>query len=179
MGAGSNSSDNSSRPLTAQERSDIFTQAIGDIGKAQTSMNTPGYTAPTFQGLSGGDYNALQDSILKGATSGLDYAKGQDMKNLDNDLAKRGIWSSGLAEQAIGDLNAKYAPQYEKAGADATTSRYNLQSQESNAQNTFNLANAQQTNSSQWKPLEFLQGLWNGTGGAISSGGSSGFNFNI
>lgn len=159
-------------------------------------LNAPQYTSPSYQSpgeaktLTGQDYDALQAALTSGYEAPLDYAKGQDVKSMNQDLANRGIWSSGLAEQATKDLDAVYAPQYAQAGANATNARYGLQSSEdqmlnqyalqnAGQQNTFNLANAGQTYQSQWAPLNYLQGIWNGTGGAISNGGSGGWNFSI
>lgn len=165
-------------------------------GRSTYALNAPSYEAPSYvasaapKTLSGGDYEALQRAELQGNTAGLDYAKSKDLQNFNNSAGAKGIWSSGLALKGEGDIKAGYAPQYEKAGADATAQRYGLQSgenqavnafnqQESGARNTFNANNAQQNYNSKWAPLNYLQGMWNGTGGAISNGSSGGFNFNL
>jgi hypothetical protein len=235
MGSGSQDSASSNRPLTAPERSDLYTGALADFASTTPSLintntgsgvqgkpgyspttyslnapsyNSPEYTSPEYtyqtdpQMLSDGDLSALQQQMTSGYTSGLDYAKGKDTENLNADLAKRGVWSSGIADKAIlNQVDAVYAPQYAKAGADATAAADTLQSgqlqqantlsaqnaqsqnafnaQNAGTQNTFNLANASAQNSAQWAPLNYLQGIWNGTGGTMGSGSSSGWNMNI
>lgn len=214
MGIGGNSGggNQSSRPLNAAERSalyetsiknlaqtspDYFTQSTGADGNTTYGINAPKYSAPSYvdpgtaQTISNGDYNKLQSDLTDGYTAPLDYAKAKDTQNMNDSMAARGLWSSGLADKAIlNNVDAVYAPQYAKAGADATNARYGLQSaenqmlnnyntQNSGAQNTFNLQNATATDSSNWAPLNYLQGLWNGTGGTISNGSQSNFGFSI
>lgn len=206
MGGGGNSSSSSSRPLTGPQRSQIYQSALADFAGSAPDLfssngkgyqvNVPEYEAPTYSSagnplqIAGGDLNALQQQMTSGYTSGLDYSKAKDETRANADLARRGVWSSGIAEKAIQDVDASYAPQYAKAGADATNAAFNLQNsqnqsinqlnqQAANSENTFNLANASAENQSQWAPLNFLQGIWNGTGGAISNGSSGGFSFNI
>jgi hypothetical protein len=154
---------------------------------------TPTYQAPgAYQKLANGDYDALQTSLLQGNTAGLDYAKANDTKNMNQDLSNRGIWSTGLAEQATKDLDAGYAPQYTKAGADATNARYSLQSADNAGANAYNLNAAQNANNfnvtnannayqSGWQPLEYLRNLWNGTSGQTSGSSSfgQGLEFNV
>ena len=76
---------------------------------------------------------------------------------------------------------------YTAAGAEAAAQRYGMQSQEQQFLNqltaqeaaretAYRQAEAQQQFASQWAPLEYLMGLYNQTGGAISSGKSSGMN---
>ena len=186
MGGGSNSQSSSSRPLTGPERANIFNWGMDAI--AGSSQGIPykgavspyeGYTAVAPQTLTGGDYNRLQDDVLSGYTAGIDRAKAIDSERLDADLAKRGIWSSGLAVRAQNDLTERYAPQYTAAGGQATQARYGLQSQELGAANMMNASEADKVYQSKWRPAEYLAGLWNGTGGAMSSGSGSGWNFSI
>jgi hypothetical protein len=134
-------------------------------------INLPVYQTPQYQ--TPGQFQA------GGYTAGLDYAKGQDTERLNSDLAKRGIWSSGLAEKAMGDLSAGYAPAYEKAGADQATAQnaYNLTGAQ-NA-NNFNVTNANNAYQAGWTPLEYLRNLWSGTSGQTSGSSSFGQSLNV
>lgn len=146
---------------------------------------TPDYQSPgAYQGISNGDYNKLQTDVLSGYTAGLDYDKSKAMSTLNDSLAKRGIWSSGAAVQAENDLNNSYSGAYGKAGADATSNRYSLESADKLAENnynqtaakeanTYNQTNTQNQFSAGYAPLNYLSNLWNGTAGTV--GGSSTF----
>ncbi|KAB0668939.1 hypothetical protein F6V30_13965 [Oryzomonas sagensis] len=134
-------------------------------------INFPTYQTPTYQ--SAGDFQK------GGYTAGLDYAKAQDASKLNSDLASRGIWSSGLAEQATKDLNSAYSGAYEKAGADQATAQnqYNLNA--ANQANQFNQTNAQNQFTSGWAPLNYLSSIWSGTAGNVGGSNSFGANINI
>ncbi|MBW4053984.1 MAG: hypothetical protein HIU83_01005 [Proteobacteria bacterium] len=134
-------------------------------------INLPVYQTPQYQ--SGGAFQA------GGYTQGLDYAKGKDMQALDNNLAKRGLWSSGLALQAANDTNAAYSGAYEKAGADQATAQNAYNQAGAQAANNFNVTNANNSYQAGWKPLEYLQGLWNNTGGQTSGSSSFGQSINV
>lgn len=226
---GSNETASSSTPLTGQQRTDIYdaaSKALGSNSAINQQVNSlsqydsPRYTAtkdaPTaqYQGagpaqtLNGGDYQALQDSLINSRLAVLDRQKGNDNKNLDEQMSARGIYNSGLALRAKNDLSERYVPQEQSAISDAVNQRYNLQANEqaglnsyglakSNQANTFNLQNyaAQQQNNqanataqntwnadqtqkqydAKWRPMDYLQGLWNGTGGSVSSSTGGGW----
>lgn len=183
----SGSSSNTSKPLTGAERSNIFNYGMRDI---TGSVNNPAlnidYQAPIYQssgpyqGLSNGDYNALQQSLYSGATAGLKQYEQDARDNIDQSLSDRGLWSSGIAQAAQNDLTNSLADNYQNAGANAAAQRYGLQAQdlaqqnaynqgESQFANQFNVQNANQNYASQWAPLEYLQGLYNQTGGVITN----------
>jgi len=187
MGGGSNSQSSSSRPLTGPERANVYNWGLDSI-VGQHGLPYKGreeyqpyirYDAVKPQTLTDGDYDKLQSDMLSGYVSGIDRAKAVDSERLDADLAKRGIWSSGLAVRAQNDLTERYAPQYTAAGGQATQARYGLQSQELGNVNMMNASEADKVYQSKWRPAEYLSGLWNGTGGAVSSGSGSGWNFSI
>jgi len=175
-------------PAVYDDQGNVVTPGSG----TSYSLNAPQYVAPTYQSagtpqqISGGDLQQMQKDMTAGYTAPLDAAKATDITNENSDLAKRGIWSSGLAEQAMGDINKQYAPQYAQAGANATNAAYGLSNsqnqsvnslaqQNANSANNFNITNAAQQNASNWAPLNYLQGLWNGTGGQTSSSNSFSF----
>jgi hypothetical protein len=175
-----------------------------------------------------------------------------DAKNVDAQLAKRGLYSSGIAIDAQNDLNERYIPQINAAASEASAQRYGLQSGENQgvnqfvlsntgmlnegdfqraqsenqfnqtndqqenafnlnqsaaenawrranatdtnqfnlqkaagqtqtsqaqagAENTFNTDQAEKQYNAKWRPLDYLQGVWNGTGGSISSSTGGGW----
>lgn len=173
MSFGGGGSGSSSQPLTGDQRADILNKGVAAISQNLNALPFGGYTSPTYQpGMVAGDYNTMQQQLLKGGEAGLDYAKGKDLEAYNNDAAKRGIWSSGLALRGENDINAAYAPQYAAAGATAAGQAANLSQQNSAAQNAFNQANAQNQYNASWAPLNYLQGIFNQTGGTISNSSS-------
>lgn len=190
--SGGSDSKSSSKPLTGAERADIFNWGMGSVEKGQnsnvfanTQYNAPNYNQASYQGLSGGDYDAFEQALYQSQISGLSDYETQARENADQDAANRGIWSSGLAMQNQNDITDKFADNYQSAGANAAAQRYMMQQQDlagqnqfnqNNAamENTFNQGNAQQQYAAQWAPLEYLMGMYNQTGGAISSSKSSG-----
>lgn len=191
MSFGGGGSSQTSKPLTGAERSEIYQAGMGNISGSMkdNTLNMPGYNAPSFASaatplsMSPGDYQAMQKSLLEGGTAGLDYAKQKDLERFNESAAKRGIWSSGLAEQGETDIKTGYAPQYAAAGATAAGQAAGLQSQqnqslntlaaqEAAARNAFAQSNAQNLYQSQWQPLNYLKDIYNQSGGTISSGSS-------
>lgn len=191
MGGGG--SKNESKPLSANQRANIYNKALERIGSTLSSdfsgyfssYQPPEYASPgEARTLSGGDYDALQQSIYDSATAGLSAFEERERERVNQDAADRGIWSSGLAMQAQDDVTDTLAQYYKQAGADAATQRYQLQSQEleglnnynlqeSSQQNSFNQGNASSEYESQWRPLDYLAGIFAQGSGTISSGSSS------
>lgn len=134
-------------------------------------INLPVYQTPQYQ--SPGQFQK------GGYTAGLDYAKGQDIKNVNQDLANRGIWSTGLADAAVQNREAGYAPAYEKAGADQATAQNAYNQNAADSANNFNVTNTNNAYQAGWQPLQFLQGLWNGTSGQTSGSSSFGQSLNM
>lgn len=191
---GSQGSSSTSTPLTGAQRAEAYQSGLSNMFgvsaadfKKQNPTAMPGEYTPTANAgaarvLNNGDYNKLQGDVLAGNTAGLDYAKNKDLKEADNDAAKRGVWSSGLVLQSKKDIDSAYAPAYAKAGGDATSQRYALETADLAAQNNRDATNAaftaDQKNKqyeSKWRPADYLAGVWNGTGGTVSSGTSGGW----
>lgn len=190
------------QPYYQYDAPDYVQSNIYDPGNASQAAYTGGkiYDAGNAKQMANGDYDRLEQSIVQSRTAPLLAAYGIQSQRLDSDLAKRGIYSSGAATQAQNDLTTSFLPQLTQAGADAAAQRYGMQQQDLNSMNQYNLARAgqltsagqtesQQANSfnmenanrnmaSAWKPAEFGLGLYNNTGGTISSGGG-GWNFMI
>ena len=171
-GGGSFSTNTStSRPLTAGERSESFNAGINNITSTMPAWAGMGtYNAPQFQSMTGGDYDRLEQNILTSRVAPLVSAYQTQAGRLDSDLAKRGIYSSGAATQAQNDLTGSFLPQLTAAGAEAATQRYGLQNQELSALNQYNMENANRDYAAKWRPADYMSGIWNNTGGVISSG---------
>jgi len=97
--------------------------------------------------LHGGDYNALQQSILESRVIPLEYAMRGAQEQVDQDLADRGLYSSGLAVRAKNDVQERFAPVLASAAADAVTQRYGLQAQDLGNVNQYELGRAGMLNS--------------------------------
>ena len=299
MSFGSNSSSSSSRPLTGPERASSFGWGLSSMfSKAEDNEKAngwgryfqqvaPGYssaytrTMPDAERLrftdpgemslrSSVDYDRLEQSIIESRLAPLRQFEQRQREALDQSLADRGIYSSGLAVEAQNDLSRELAPTISQAANEAVTTRYgfeqgdnqsanqyqlgrsgmlnefNLSSDRygldrANLQNQYGLARAGMLNeqdlarsqardqyalgaqsanldrsryladaalqerqgrldhnfrvnqdyndrqqeeamrryNAAWRPLDFMQGLWNQTGGAISTGGGSGWEIGI
>jgi hypothetical protein len=182
---GGNDSTSNSRPLTADERAAAYNAGISSMGNTlgsgylnNGSLNTSGltYQTPTYQSLGDGDYDAYQKSIYDSTANNLDTTWKNRSADINQSMADRGLWSSGVAEQVLNDdYNENWLPQYTQAANNAATTRYQLQAQDLANQNTFNTNQAEQEYNSKWRPLDYAQGLYNGTGGVISSSNSTGW----
>lgn len=182
---GDNSTTSSSRPLTAAERNETYWAAMQNMARTDPRYNNGNneswlfeplqYEGQTYQEMGNGDYDRLEQNMYNSATAGLGRQEQLWRDQTDQSLADRGIWSSGVAQRAQGDVTERLAPQYAKAGADAALSRYQLQNANTQARNQFNQNEANQQWASRWRPLEYTSGLWNGTGGAISNSSGGGW----
>ena len=197
MSSGGGSSS-SSKPLSAAQRSAIFKSGMSNVNNYKDSsvFGDVGYNAPSYassggyQRLSDGDYDAYQQAMYDSSTAGLQQYEDEQRQRTDQSMSDRGIWSSGAAEQAQADVTDQFASLYSQAGANSAASRYALEAQdnanasqynqnESSMLNSFNMNNAQQDYASQWAPLEYLMGMYNQTGGAVSNSESSSSPFNF
>lgn len=172
LNAGGGSSAQRSGQMSAGQRQAIYNQAMANV-------KLPGgdaYDAPEQKMLTGGDYDNLQGSLVQGYTAPLDYAKGRDIEMFNNSAGAKGIWSTGLALKGEQDINSGYAPQYAKAGADATNKRYDLQTTENAAGNAMNLETALQKYNATWRPQDYKAGVFSQTGGGTSTGRAENFN---
>lgn len=182
---GGNDSTSESRPLTAAERASAYNTGISSMSNTLGSnyynngaLNTAGlgYSTPTYQSLGNGDYDAYQQAIYDSTANNLDTTWKNRSADINQSMADRGLWSSGVAEQVIADdYNENWLPQYTQAANNAATTRYTLQANDLQNQNAFNQTNAEQEYNSKWRPLDYAQGLYNGTGGVISSSNSNGW----
>lgn len=177
---GSDSGSSESRPLNAKERTDLFNAGQNLIRDNSGWLQNSGlqYQAPETQRLSGGDYDALQQSLYDSQAGALDTQWARRKEDITQDMADRGLYASGIGTQAENEVFADtFAPAYQQAASNAASTRYGLESQDNTMANQMAVANAQQDFSSAWAPYEYLMGLYNGTGGTISSQKSSGWSF--
>jgi hypothetical protein len=264
---GDNSTSSTSTPLTGAQRQDIYNSAMQNLGTDYGSAKAYGYQSPQYrefnpdaqattgtaadvnmqqaqmydpgaaQTLTGGDYNRLEQQLAQSRLAGLGTQRQLDTEAMNQSLADRGIWSSGIAARAENDLSGKYADIQDRALAEAANQRYALQAQElgnlnqyalgrsgqqigqaqfntgqmnqgamanQNAQNQFGMANmgaqnqmtlanqqgqmannqaynayqadqADKRYQAKWRPADYLQGTWNGTGGVVSSSSGGGW----
>lgn len=178
-GGGSNTT--TSTPLTGPQRAELYAYGMNSMGQSLPALGAMAqYNTPAYQGLANGDYDRLEQNIVTSRTAPLYAAYQTQSGQLDSDLAKRGIWSSGAAVQAQNDLTNSYLPQLTQAGAEAANQRYALQQQDLSSKNAFNMENANRQYNAQWTPFDKAMGVWNGTGGTVStSSGSSGGGWNF
>jgi hypothetical protein len=165
---------------------------------ARTSnvLKVADYEAPAVsspgeaQRLSNGDYDALERNIMTAMTTPMEKQQKLAMEGINQNAAKRGIWSSGLVMQDENDQKDNYNAQLRTAAAQASAQRYGLESGDNNATNNYNLSKSAQDNSvamenairtynAKWAPANYLKDLYHGTGGTISSSSGSGFSANI
>lgn len=200
VGGGSTSSSSGSKPLTAAQRYSGLAGALsalsgqepefdkkgnvinpgGIVSGSMDMLNALGdYEAPVYKGLADGDYDRLEQEMLASRTAPLEALYNRSVRDVDNDAAKRGIWSSGLVMQGQNDLTEKFAPEFRAAAGEAAAARLAAESQDLAQKNTFDLENANRVFNAKWTPANYLKDAYHGTGGTISTGSSSGWNASI
>lgn len=164
---GSNSSGQSSRPLTAEERKAAYDAGVSAIGSTDTSRFGGTYQAPTYERLGTGDYEQLRS----GLNASTERQQNLALRDSNQDASDRGIYTSLNALRLNNDVRERYAPVF--AGNDATVMQ--MKAQDVAGANTAAMENANRKYESTWRPSDYLAGIYNNTGGAVSSGGSSGW----
>jgi hypothetical protein len=173
---GSNDATSQSKPVSAAERAQTYKAGIANLQDSQNALPWASYQAPGYESLSGGDYDKLQQSILDSRMSPINQAMQSRFKDLDQSMADRGLYTSGLPDQAKQKMYVQdFQPAIVQAGADAATQRYGMEATDLQGKNAAAMENAQRGYDSSWRPQEYLQGLWNGTGGIVSNSTSSGW----
>lgn len=241
--------ESTSNQMTAAEREKVFQGGKtalnpyleqGQAVSANTAYTDPGaYIEPTAfnnaqysgagqyqqaaptQTLSGGDYDALESSILQSRLSPIQQQIAQRSKDINQSMADRGLYASGLPDQQMNkEMTSTFMPAINQAAAEASNQRYGLQSgenqmvnqanqmnaaganafrqanasaqnaftlnraggidQSTQGANAFNQARAQGANAfgltntaanvaNAWRPADYMQGVYNQSGGANSS----------
>jgi hypothetical protein len=90
------------------------------------------------------DFDRLEQQVLQSRLAPVERQLGLDRDRVNQDMADRGIYSSGLAVGAQNDLSERYAPAFQQAGADAALQRYSLEADENAGRNAWgqSLSNA-------------------------------------
>lgn len=96
--------------------------------------------------LTGEDYNSLQQQLTQGYLAPVLAQLAKDTLAKDEELAARGIYTSGLADRSQSVLRGEYAPSITNAAAQATNQRYSLQSAEQQMLNNYALQRAAAAN---------------------------------
>lgn len=186
---GSNSTSSNSTPLSAEQRQGIYRTAMSELGGSlfDTGYKSPGYTdSGPARSLSDGDYNRFEQRVLDSRLAPLKQYEMQAREQADADLNKRGLFKSGIGVRTQNDITDKFADNYQQAGADAATQRYAMEQQDLNAMNQYGLARSAAANQfysteadrqyqAKWRPADYLAGVWNGTGGVVSSSSGGGW----
>lgn len=164
---GSQDSSSQSAPVDAATRLDTYNKGTQAIQGDRSNYGGTGYKAPTYERLGEGDYAAVRS----GLEAPIDRAKSVDMEASNQAMSDRGIYTSLNALRANNDVSERYAPQYAGVGAAVT----NLKAGDIAGANTAKMENANREYEASWRPADYKAGLWNGTGGVVSSGGSGGW----
>lgn len=164
---GSQESKSSSAPVTAAQRLETYQAGQGAIQADNSMYGGSGYVAPRQERLGEGDYAQLR----AGLEAPIRRREGQALQDTDQAMADRGIYTSLNALRARNDTAERFDPQYTEAGA-ATTQ---MKAADIAAANAAAMENANRKYEASWRPADYKAGLWNGTGGVISSGTSGGW----
>ena len=162
---GSQGSTSTSAPVSAKSRLqsyDAGQKAIG--GDAAMGGN---YQAPAYERLGSGDYAR----VSAGLNAGTERQQGLALQQNDQAMADRGIYSSLNALRSNDSTREAYAPQF--AANDATVMQ--MKAGDIAGANASAADAAKQKYESSWRPADYKAGLWNGTGGTVSSGNSGGW----
>lgn len=164
---GSNGSSQSSRPLTADERRAAYDAGVSAINNTDTTRFGGDYVAPTYERLGEGDYARLGAGLNAGTERQQDLA----LRGSNQDAADRGIYTSLNALRLNNDVRERYAPVF--AGNDATLMQ--MKAGDVAGANAAAMENAGRKYDASWRPADYLAGIYNNTGGAVSSGKTSGW----
>lgn len=119
--------------------------AIGNYDPAaQSGFVDPGKA----QQLSGGNYDALQAAIFDPQARDIAERQGLASQAVNEDLARRGIFTSGAGVQASNDVAKEFERQRQDAASNAAALRYNLQAGDVAQANQYALGRSAQGNQS-------------------------------
>lgn len=108
-------------------------------------INAPDYkltagSAPTYQGLMGGDYNALQSALQQPGQTAATNAYNAGLQNLNNTMGGRGLYGSSImGQQQIQGLDREYQNAMATNASQAAATRYGMQATDLQNQNNFGL----------------------------------------
>lgn len=156
MSGGGSSSQQESKPLTPQEMQGYYDQAMKNLAPVMPQTVNP----VQQQTLTGGDYQALQQGYEAPIQRQQDLA----LKQNNQDMADRGIFTSLNAVRSNDNTRETFAPQFAAARAKALE----MKAAEQTQGNQINAANEQ----AKWRPADYLQSLWTGGKGQTTNGSS-------
>ena len=162
---GSQGSTSNSAPVSAADRLKSYNAGWDAMGGNQQLGGAD--QAPTTERLGEGDYAKVQAGLEAPIQRQQDLA----LKQNDQAMSDRGIYTSLNALRSNDSTRETYAPQFAGTGVALA----NLKAGDIAATNTANMENANRQYESSWRPADYRAGLWNGTGGTISSGSSGGW----
>lgn len=108
-------------------------------------INAPNYTlsagnAPTYKGLMGGDYDALQSALMQPGQQAATNAYNTGTQNLTNTMGGRGLYGSSImGQQQIQGLDREYMNALAANSSNAAAQRYGMQQADLKNQNDFGL----------------------------------------
>lgn len=187
-----------SRYLSEQSKSGA---AAATQGKDYVSPEYQDVTFTNFQkprSLTNEDYGRLEQEMYASRAAPLEAKWRERAGDINQEMAARGVSRGGVPITEKSKVFAReFAPLFAQAASEAATQRYGAQGTEQQAlnnlntsqvnarnqffqqsqgnKNQFNQAEAQQQYQSKWRPLDYLAGIYNGTGGVISSSSGGGW----
>lgn len=121
------------------------------------------WDAPELQTLGDGDYKALEESMLKSRTAPLDSAWTKRREEINQDVADRGLYASGIGPQEENRIFAKdFLPAYQQAGAEANAATTGMKREDLGMK--YDAA---------WDPYRSALQLFQGSGGQTSKQSSN------
>lgn len=164
---GSQESKSQSAPVDAATRLDTYNKGTQAIKGDTSNYGGESYVAPTYERLGEGDYNTVREGLNAGTTRREALA----LKANDQAMSDRGIFTSLNALRSNDSTREAFNPQF--AANDAEVVR--MKAQDIAGANAAAQDAAKQRYEASWRPADYKAGLWNGTGGVISSGTSGGW----
>lgn len=108
-------------------------------------INAPNYqlsagAAPSYKGLMGGDYDALQTALQKPGEIAAQNSYNTGLQNLNNTMSGKGLYGSTImGNQMNQGLNREYMNAMSANAASAAAQRYGMQQADLNSMNDFGL----------------------------------------
>ena len=159
---GSNKTQSTSAPVTAADRLKSYNAGMGAM-----NPNYASYEDPQTERLGAGDY----ENVRAGLEAPIARQQELALKHNDQNMSDRGIYTSLNAIRSNDNTRETYAPQFAATGAALA----NLKAQDIAASNANKLTVADKQYESKWRPEDYKAGIWNGTGGVVSSSTSGGW----
>lgn len=113
-------------------------QAGAQYNPSQVGINMSQVpNAPQYQGLMGGDYDALQQALAQPGQLEAQRAYELGQKQLESKMGAQGLYGSTMMGNSMSDLSRAYQETLAKNAATAATTRYGMQQQDLTNQNNL------------------------------------------